>query len=135
MATAPIIPASSFPLVIQSGQPNVSLAVTAPFDVPHPTMKDGKWQPYNDYEFASNVIKPPMSDYAAGFAAGWQILTGGAALDLAAGKAAYLCQEARKTKSTANKDVAAPDFGTGRMDVWRLLVEKQCDVDEVIKAM
>lgn len=56
-------------------------------------------------------------------------------MDLAAGKAAYLCQDERKKKSQKDPNVAAPDYGTGRMDVWRLLIEKQCNVDEVIKAM
>ncbi len=45
------------------------------------TLTKYKNKGYNDFEIASNALKPPMSDYIAGFAAGWQILTGGAAMD------------------------------------------------------
>jgi hypothetical protein len=116
----PIPPVTSWPFVHQAGKSPVSLTVTAPFAVPHPTSG------YEDFQTAIRAVKPD-GDYVQGFLGGWAMLSGGAAPDVAAGKALSILHDGAMNKDKNN-------YGQGYTDVWRLLVEKGCDVDATLAA-
>lgn len=100
---------SAYPVVAQS-----------PLPIYHPDAN-----PYVDYVAAWQTLKAPLSDYLAGFFAGYALLTGGTPPDVAVVKAAAAIQAARLAHG-------APDYGAGTMDAYRLFVENPLDVDAVI---
>lgn len=118
----PLIPQQCWPSVSVGPVSNNAYPVVAQSPLP---IKNPDANPYVDYVAAWQVMKAPLSDYLAGFCAGYALLTGGASPDVAVAKAAGLIQAARIAHGSAA-------YGDGTMDVWRLFVENPLDVDAVI---